>query len=70
MEEQGQKVLIASYFSAELPPAIGKVLDIREYKEASEYPDQVKVLSVEEPAHTAPSIVAHETIVFVMVEPV
>ena len=70
MEEQGKKVQIASYFSSALPPAVGTVLDIRQFKEASGFPDKVKVSGVEEPPRYMAVIVPHSTIMFVKVEPV
>lgn len=47
LEEDGQKALIAS-FSSTSAPKIGKVINIRSFKEDDKYPDQVKVLAVEQ----------------------
>ena len=69
MEEQGSRVLIASYFSQSKPPATGSVIDIKHFKEEDAYPDRVRVLGIEEPPYDETSIAARQIVVHIIVQP-
>jgi hypothetical protein len=69
MVEQGERVLVAFYLTAIRPPAVGTVLDIKMFKEKDAYPDQVRVLSVEEASSDEDSDVEQAAIFSVIVEP-
>ena len=66
--EHGARVRIATYFTTDPPPAAGALLDITMFREEEAYPEQVKVLSLEEAASDEPSIVNQAKIFYVTVE--
>lgn len=51
MLQEGEPVLIAQFFSDDVLPKAGDILQINVFKKADHYPDQVKVLSLEELDH-------------------
>ena len=67
MEVDGQKTLIANYSSTTRPPDAGNVINIRSFRDKPEYPDQVKIVSVE--AHAEEDAPETGTVFHLMVEP-
>jgi hypothetical protein len=67
--EQDQRVLIATYLTTTSLPTVGTVLNIQMFKEEEGYPDQVRVLRLEETLSDEPSIVDQTEIFDVIVEP-
>ena len=62
-------MLIATYLTTTSLPTVGTVLNIQMFKEEETYPDQVRVLLLEESSSDEPSIVDQTEIFDVIVEP-
>ena len=69
MEENGQRVLIASYFSDASPPVKGCVIEIEQFKEGDQYPDHVTVVDVVYASDEVTSIIEDALVIYLFVEP-